>query len=1162
MKRLKKTLMMLLSLLMCFNCVMTVSADEESEESSDPSGVYTVHYEFVSDDPEEELPEGVMALIPEDLDGLEEGDEVENLPLDDVVTEEDVYVFLGWSEDKLTVGKEDLTIVGTWKKKAPEADEISGNNDTDEPEEGSSGTCCVEYVFLKYGTFFSDGLPKEVMALLPETENIPLGQDPDLPEFGITAGFQFKGWDKVQISYDDGSIRTVYYGFWDRLLFGVIPVSGNPGYPGAVKVITGGPIGVPGSAVPSYSLNGHTAYCVRPDITGYPVTGTSYYRGGSYGTASASLPERVANVMITGAKRGASAATIQAAVWDALGSNHGVSWRDYYDSSITAWGEVWESYLDPSTGLPMQDLGYATGYASKGGKIRVSKTAAAMSIDYMAVYPESYSLAGAEYTAYSDPACIRQVGTMTTGSNGMSNEISLESGTYYVKETKAPKGFLPDPTVYTVTVSTGKTETVASSESPILDAFQVTLHKKDARDSRYGIFLDEAEFTLKYYVQTDKPSGAPKYTWVFKPLFDPEGKALIRFDQEHYVGGDPISQMTDSQGRLLLPLGTFTIEETKAPRLFARDENIYAGRIENIDGRLMATVEGSDLLEVENEDLSQSEELQTVSLIVQKVDEETGKAELPTENITATATLKGAVFHVYRIGEYSDDPESPQIIDIDPIDYGTIVTDETGRAELKYEPGTEDGLLPGRFRIVEEKAPNGFALNTDEFMVEASVKAGDTASFEYALKIGDRLTCIQVDKIDQKGDPIDSSAEAIIQLIETDSGEVVYEFKANGRPHRIRGLSTLVRYHLHEKSVHPEYRLAEDKEVHVIDESDGTLHGSNDPEHHYTNYYRMVDGRVEIHTTATFDPSDRRDWEERSGKNHAADGVAKIRDEVSYRNVYAGDTYILEGELWDKTDNRSLGNAVRKEFTPRYDVGVETLEFSQDLEGLEEHDLVVFETLYHLVKREDGSVETVKTAEHKNIDDEGQTVHVKRLYKADMVMYKTDASRPIRLDGAVFSVRTKRIRRDGTPVEKDLGRFVTGGIYYEQEEAFRFRIATDEEMTDIVETADSAKHGKFGTQYVQFDGLQEGIYYGQVEGSEEVRRYRVEKGMIYLEDQAEDTEIIYHEEIAPGGYFLPQDDFVVNVGHDDTRTRIENERPNQAIIIRFEIPKTGIEGHC
>jgi hypothetical protein len=255
----------------------------------------------------------------------------------------------------------------------------------------------------------------------------------------------------------------------------------------------------------------------------------------------------------------------------------------------------------------------------------------------------------------------------------------------------------------------------------------------------------------------------------------------------------------------------------------------------------------------------------------------------------------------------------------------------------------------------------------------------------------------------------------------------------------------------------------------------------------------MVDGRVEIHTTATFDPSDRRDWEDRSGKNHAADGVAKIRDEVSYRNVYAGDTYVLEGELWDKTDNRSLGNAARKEFTPRYDVGVETLEFSQDLEGLEEHDLVVFETLYHLVKREDGSVETVKTAEHRNIDDEDQTVHVKRLYKADMVMYKTDASRSIRLDGAVFSVRTKRIRRDGTPVEKDLGRFVTGGIYYEQEEAFRFRIATDEEMTDIVETADSAKHGKFGTQYVQFDGLQEGIYYGQVEGSEEVRRYRVGK---------------------------------------------------------------------
>ena len=99
----------------------------------------------------------------------------------------------------------------------------------------------------------------------------------------------------------------------------------------------------------------------------------------------------------------------------------------------------------------------------------------------------------------------------------------------------------------------------------------------------------------------------------------------------------------------------------------------------------------------------------------------------------------------------------------------------------------------------------------------------------------------------------------------------------------------------------------------------------------------------------------------------------------------------MKGELWDKTDNESLGNVVRKEFVPKYDVGIETLEFEQQLDDLDNHDLVVFETLYRIVTNDDGSTEEILVAEHKDLDDEDQTIYVDELYRADFEVVKVNA---------------------------------------------------------------------------------------------------------------------------------------------------------------------------
>ena len=54
---------------------------------------------------------------------------------------------------------------------------------------------------------------------------------------------------------------------------------------------------------------------------------------------------------------------------------------------------------------------------------------------------DCYSLAGATYGIYSNKDCIDLVTSLTTDKNGNTDIVEIQAGTYYVKETEAPKGF-------------------------------------------------------------------------------------------------------------------------------------------------------------------------------------------------------------------------------------------------------------------------------------------------------------------------------------------------------------------------------------------------------------------------------------------------------------------------------------------------------------------------------------------------------------------------------------------------------------------------------------------------------------------------------------------------------------------------------------------------
>lgn len=208
-----------------------------------------------------------------------------------------------------------------------------------------------------------------------------------------------------------------------------------------------------------------------------------------------------------------------------------------------------------------------------------------------------YSLAGAEYSIYTDKSCSKSsyfsfIRTDANGfgvygdgldSKGKHVGSDVTNRTYYAKETKAPKGYKLDTTVYTFKDSGKKTVDGVSiysftcSDKPSADPVTVLLKKQDSKTGQATARLAGAEFTIKYYAGTYKNEDELKdvnatRSWVVRT--NENGLALLHKD--FLVSGDSFYEVN---GEVYLPLGTITIQESKAPENYELNPNLYIGQI-------------------------------------------------------------------------------------------------------------------------------------------------------------------------------------------------------------------------------------------------------------------------------------------------------------------------------------------------------------------------------------------------------------------------------------------------------------------------------------------------------------------------------------------------------------------------------------------------------
>lgn len=177
-----------------------------------------------------------------------------------------------------------------------------------------------------------------------------------------------------------------------------------------------------------------------------------------------------------------------------------------------------------------------------------------------------YSLEGAKYGIYEGDSIVQE---LTTDVNGYAKSSLLLEGKYTVKEISASKGYDVDQTSHGVTVTRGQTTTTNVTEEPKNDPVGLEIVKNDAEtlDPQGDANLAGAEFTIKYYdgfyAKDNLPSKATR-TWVLKTKKLSNGKYVAGLLKQYLVEGS--DELYEQDGTYVLPLGTISIEETKAPK--------------------------------------------------------------------------------------------------------------------------------------------------------------------------------------------------------------------------------------------------------------------------------------------------------------------------------------------------------------------------------------------------------------------------------------------------------------------------------------------------------------------------------------------------------------------------------------------------------------------
>ena len=721
-----------------------------------------------------------------------------------------------------------------------------------------------------------------------------------------------------------------------------------------------------------------------------------------------------------------------------------------------------------STGSATQNiLGYEY---TPTGTVSLSKTSANTGITSG---NSCYSLAGAVYGIYSDAGCSAQVTTLTTDAGGNAAAVSLNAGTYYYKELTAPAGYALDSSVQSFTVTDGQNTALSVSDTPTNDPVRISINKVDSETGdkvQGGASLENAEFTVKYYAgyynAGNLPANATR-TWVIKTV-KIGGVYVAGLNNTCKVSGDDF--YTNAAGTAILPLGTISIEETKAPEGYNL-EGAYlqvGGVGEKITGKYVAQItQNGNLASLKGGNTFKvSDKIKRGDFKLTKIDTDNQNrmSDIPFR-VTNKATGESHIIKTDENGYFSSESSwnahskntngggAYDGLWFSSADGSAKVDDSVGAMpygdytleELSCDNNKGKILYKGEFSIRRDKVTVdiGTIENHSEPTPVITTQASDAKTQYQIIKpsadtdIIDKVTItdtmagrdytitgILMDKDTGEAVMVNGNPVTASQTFTSDGTKKVLDMHFNFDSSALGGKTVVVC----EKLTYGDYVAATEEDMENKDQ---------------TIYF------PEIHTTATDS--------ETADHLTLADSRAVVTDTVTYTNLLKGETYTLSGVLMDKETGKELlvdGEPVTQEmaFTAGRASGTKKLKFEFDTTGLAGKSFVVYETL---------TLEDVEVAEHKDINDEGQTIHIPAAQttatddsskinvseaKKEVSVTDTVAYRNL-VPGKEYTVR-------GTAVDKETGEPLTDADGNELVSTAKFTAASADGSVDVKFTFD------------------------------------------------------------------------------------------------------------
>ena len=355
--------------------------------------------------------------------------------------------------------------------------------------------------------------------------------------------------------------------------------------------------------------------------------------------------------------------------------------------------------------------------------------------------------------------------------------------------------------------------------------------------------------------------------------------------------------------------GTYTLKEDVCPKGYAK----AADRT--------VTVKAGATTEVAISDMPQSD---PISILLQKVDRETGKA-VPL----GAAILKDAEYLVsYYDGQY--DTAKAAVDSGEPTRQWVLKTDEDGFCDLDFVKVKDSSMA--RLAGVPFKITSKTTGESHIIVTAANGYANTSSSWNLHTNNTNRGQSdedgiwFEMDREDNKTTKVDNALGAL--------------------PYDLYVLDEMP------CDANKGCRLLEGIEIAVTRDSVTVKLGT------------LTDDAIEIETTAKDS--------ETGGHFAKADEKVTIVDTVKYTGLYKNKEYVMKGTLMDKETGKPLLDKEGKEitaeqkFTAKSDNGTVEMSFTFDASLMQGKTTVVFESVFY---------EDLEVAVHADIEDEDQTIH-------------------------------------------------------------------------------------------------------------------------------------------------------------------------------------------